>query len=276
MSYWYQYATTANRLNRSYFTGFVDISGGDLTLRNSNFNMNGIIAQNTGNVAAFQTTSYSYISWNDVSSNFLSTQNSGTVNGSLFITGDVSMNGNLYTRTNNSVSLVSYSVAQDMSLNGRFYVSGDASLGGKLYVLSDVSLSNRLFVKGDASLNGNVSINGNLVLHNGLNVTIGQQITNTITIAPPIAQFYTINIPSSASITITLPNPGSDYAGTGITFKRIQNINTTIVFTTVSAASVMYAYNSVTLSTSTTLPANSLYHTIFICDGTYWHQLSTT
>ena len=275
MSYWYQYATTANRLNRSYFTGFVDISGGDLTLRNSNFNMNGIIAQNTGNVAAFQTSSYSYISWNDVSSNFLSTQNSGTINGSLFLTGDVSMNGNLYTRTNNSVTLTSYSVAEDMSLNGRLFVSGDASFGGRLYLLSDASLSNRLFVNGDASLNGNVSINGTLKLKGGFNGTIGIQIVNNITLSPPLAQFYTINVPGSATLSITLPNPSTELAGTSMLFKRINNINVIVTFTTVSVGSVMYAYNSINATATTTLPTGTLYQTQFICDGTYWYQLTT-
>jgi hypothetical protein len=78
--------------------------------------------------------------------------------GKVFITSDVSINGNL--RANYPASSIPPSAiiggvstglfTNDISANARLFLQGDASFGGKL------------FVNGDVSLNGNVNINGSM------------------------------------------------------------------------------------------------------------------
>jgi hypothetical protein len=60
---WYQYATTSNRITKTYVNGFLDISG-DLITRNKNINIDGLISQNTDVLST--NVNYSYIPWNDV------------------------------------------------------------------------------------------------------------------------------------------------------------------------------------------------------------------
>jgi hypothetical protein len=72
-----------------------------------------------------------------------------SLNGRLYLTGDASMNGRLY-------------VSGDASLNGRAYVGGDVSMNSRLFVSGDASMNKRLFVGGDASLNGNAYVAGKL------------------------------------------------------------------------------------------------------------------
>jgi len=312
MSYWYQYATTSNRLNRSYINGFVDISGGDLTLRNSNFNVNGLIAQNTSNIlpAADRgpaSVSYSYISWNDVSNNFLSSTNGGKINGSLSVTNDLSVNGNLYVNSQSNhqitVTATSFAVTEDMSLDGRLYVSSDASLNGRLFVGSDASLNGRLFVGSDVSLGGrlfvgsDVSLNGRVNVLSDLsvnrrifvngdasfnkNVTVsGNLMINNSVFYTPSAGIISGNIvltqplcpvyiiTAAANTTITLPT--FLIPGQNILFRRTSG-SSIITFAATSPSTVI-PYNSPgTGPTASLAAANN--NTSFISYGTYWYQL---
>jgi len=314
MSYWYQYATTSNRLNRSYINGFLDISGGDLTLRNSNFNVNGLIAQNTSNIlpAADRgpaSVSYSYISWNDVSDNFLSANNNGTLNGSLSITNDLSVNGNLYINSQSNhqitVTATSFAVTEDMSLNGRLYVSSDASLNGKLLVGSDVSLGGRLFVVADASLNkrlyvgGDLNVNGNVIvpitgtLTTSTSVTTTSTVTGTqtagnlvvsnslfytpsagiiaaaVTLSQPLATVYFVN--PTANIQITLPTPAIATTGQVIHFRRTGGTTTTVITFATNPANFVVSLTSITGGTATL--GSGQYNTKFISNGATWYQV---
>jgi len=265
MSYWYQYATTSNRLNRSYVNGFVDISGGDLTLRNSNFNLNGLIAQNTYNVNPTTQTpgttnvAYSYISWNDVSNNFLSSQNSGTLNGSLSITNDLSVNGNLFVNSQSNhqitVTATSFAVTEDMSLNGRLYVSSDLSLNGRLFVGSDVLLGGRLFVNGDASFNKNVYVLSDLSVNNRLFVNGDASFNKNVAIAGNLALPSTGTHSISGNITIT----GNTSCGNSTVNGNETVTGTETVGNLVVSNSFTYTPSTISATGSITQPLSTIY-----------------
>jgi predicted acyltransferase (DUF342 family) len=123
----------------------------------------------------------------------LFTVGDASLNGNVSIANDLTINGNMYVKaytTKQMITELSYQliIAEDISVNGRLFLSNDASInnrlfvgsdvsmGGKLFTVgdtshnaklfvgSDVSFGARLFVAGDLSLNGNLNINGNMTV----------------------------------------------------------------------------------------------------------------
>jgi cytoskeletal protein CcmA (bactofilin family) len=77
------------------------------------------------------------------------------MNNNLSLGKDLTVNGNLYVnqyKTKQTITTLDYylQVVEDLSVNGRIFMTGDSSLNGKLFVASDISA------------NGNVNIGGNL------------------------------------------------------------------------------------------------------------------
>jgi len=97
--------------------------------------------------------------------------------GSLYVANDVNIRGRLNVQQyqasniiNTTTTNYSIIVSEDMSLNGRLWISGDTSLNGNIFVNNrsilddDVSMNYRLFVSGDASFNGSANVGGNIGL----------------------------------------------------------------------------------------------------------------
>jgi hypothetical protein len=98
----------------------MDISGGNLIVRNNNL----------------------YLTQGDASINGnLILGYDASLNRRLFIGGDASFNSKLF-------------ASGDASFNNRLFVGGDASFNNRLFVGGDVSMNSRLFVASDASING--------------------------------------------------------------------------------------------------------------------------
>ena len=110
---WMDSPSTTNRYIKSYFNGFVDISGGNLYLR--------------GNEATGMNYSL-YINNGDIS-----------LNGRLFVSRDVSMNQRLF-------------IGGDTSLNGKLFVNGDASMNNRLFLGGDSTMNQRFYVLGDTKI----------------------------------------------------------------------------------------------------------------------------
>jgi hypothetical protein len=105
-SNWLDLSSTSNRFVQTYVQGFVDISGGDLILRNNN------LILESGDIS---------------------------LNGRLFIGGDVSMDGRLYVgglTTTNSIAIGKPMVdpGYAMDISGDVNFAGDVSFGGSLRV----------------------------------------------------------------------------------------------------------------------------------------------
>jgi len=174
-SYWYQYATTSNRIKQTYVNGFLDISG-DLVVRNNNFNINGLISQNTDTAAT--NVQYTYISWNDVSGTFATvgnptfsnnvTVNQNTKTATLSVAGDSSLN-NLFLRGNLAVGKTSVTAGSALDLSGVALVSSKLSINNATYAsMTNSSNNTRVLVTGD-STGTNADVSGQIVLTGSTN-----------------------------------------------------------------------------------------------------------
>ena len=84
---------------------------------------------------------------------------------------------------NQVITTVSYQlmIAEDLSLNGRFYMTGDASINGRVFIGQDVSMNANLYVGGKTTFAQPITI-GNSLSINGPTVQNGQVTNNTLTI----------------------------------------------------------------------------------------------
>ena len=126
---WLDLSSTSNRFIRMYVQGFVDISGGNLIVRNNDVSFN----------------------------NRLVVGSDITTNKRLFTVGDASLNGNLFVAYDTSLNsrLV---VGSDVTVNNQLFVKNDVSMNIRLVVGSDTTVNKRLFAGGDASFSGNLYI----------------------------------------------------------------------------------------------------------------------
>lgn len=191
-SYWYQYATTSNRIKQTYVNGFLDISG-DLVVRNNNFNINGLISQNTDTAA--NNSLYTYISWNDVSGTFATvgnptfsnniTVNQNTKTATLSVTGDSSLN-NLFLRGNLAIGKTAVTSGSALDLSGVALVSSKLAINNATYAsMTNSSNNTRLLVTSDSS-GANADVSGQIVLTGSTNTNsrMGLMLDTTTTNFP--------------------------------------------------------------------------------------------
>ncbi|NDB81580.1 MAG: tail fiber domain-containing protein [Alphaproteobacteria bacterium] len=198
MNNWLDASSTSNKYRQMYIKGFLDVSGGNIILRNNHLFVNSGDASLNGKLFTSKDASFN--------SN-LRVGDTATIK-TLFVTGDVSMNGNVFINfKNNSISpdaIIGGIPAStgtfnvDMSLNQRLSVQGDINARANLYVnnsiyengvalinkyapigaptftgtttLSTASISNNLLVSKDASLNGNLYVVGDATFTNRMYV----------------------------------------------------------------------------------------------------------
>ena len=149
LSNWLDASSTSNRYQQMYIKGFLDISGGNLILRNNNF----------------------YVLGGDSSlNNRLFVGGDVSINNRLMVGRDVTINGNLY--ANYPVNSIPAS-----AIAGGLFDTGDSSddlyLRKRLFIESksifngDLSINQRVFVKGDSIFtdvySDNLYENGNLI-----------------------------------------------------------------------------------------------------------------
>ncbi len=194
MNNWLDASSTSNKYRQMYIKGFLDISGGNIVLRNNHLLVNSGDASLNGKLFASKDASFN--------SN-LRVGNTATIK-TLFVTGDVSMNGNVFINFKNSsispdaiIGGIPSSTGifdVDMSLNKRLSIQDDITARANLYVnnsiyesgvalinkyapigaptftgtttLSTASISNNLLVSKDASLNGNLYVVGDATFTN--------------------------------------------------------------------------------------------------------------
>lgn len=175
-SNWLASPDTSNKFGNSYINSFIDMSGGNLILRNNNIivksgdvNVCGLISQDLTQATSTRDLSASMVPLSTVVNNFITNQvntfsalntfSQGilvsttplTAQSQLIVAGDTSFNGRLF-------------VGSDCSLSGNVNVLGTMTASGSLIAMSDVSMNGRLFVARDVSLNGNLAVSGNITL----------------------------------------------------------------------------------------------------------------
>ena len=157
---------SSNRFIQTYLQGYLDMSGGDLRLRNQNIfvnngdmSLNGILS-----VASDTSLNSKLFVANDVSMDTI-----------LMVGGDVSMNSHLFVANDVSMDTV-LMVGGDVSLNSHLFVANDVSMDTVLTVGGDVSLNSHLFVANDVSMDtvlmvgGDVSLNSKLFVVNDVSM----------------------------------------------------------------------------------------------------------
>jgi len=236
-------ATTTNLFVRTYVQGFVDISGGNLIVRNNNLYLTGGDSSLNGRLlvggdASLNSRLYvgSDVSFGgriyavgDVSLNSrLNVGSDASFGGRLFLNSNsLYVNGTLFTGgTNYFTSDVSMTqrlyVGTDVSMGGRLFVTGDASLNNRLFVTGDTSLNSRLFVGNDVSMGGrlfvtrDISMNGNFYGNNINFNTIA--VSNNINMAGVVQQFgVNVGLVPASNTTLYNMNSYVQYSNGGYT-----------------------------------------------------------
>ena len=182
----------ANRIKKTYVKGYMDISGGELSINNTAFN----IFKSNKDVAFRMDTQRFWVTDDDGSTvdislsylvllknligsdgnavsipdkiKYITTYGNETRVGSIDQSSNLHVYGNVIVDNNLILGL-------DASLNGRVFVSGDVSLNSNLFVKSktrlggDLSLNGNFFLYGgDASLNGRLLTSGDVSLNSNL------------------------------------------------------------------------------------------------------------
>jgi len=162
MSNWLD-VSYANRYTQMYIKGFLDISGGNLIVRNNHFYLQKGDASLNGNLFVATDTSLN---------GRLSVGNDVTFNQKLIVNGDVSLNGNTYINyASNSIPpsaiqggipLSTGVFTSDISVNSRLFVNQDVSFNSHLYVANTIyengsSLSSKYATIASPTFTGTVS-----------------------------------------------------------------------------------------------------------------------
>lgn len=142
MSNWLDASSTSNRYKQMYIKGFLDISGGNLILRNNNF----------------------YLKNGDASLNGrLILSGDASLNNRLFVGKDVIISGNLYTNFPAN-SIPPSAITGGIPTSTGIFID-DVSVNSRLFIGKDVSMNANLYVSGNAIL-GNLIVNGNSTFSN--------------------------------------------------------------------------------------------------------------
>jgi len=197
---WLDLSSTSNRYISTYVKGFVDMSGGNLLLRNNNIIVNsgdislngrltvnfdsslngntffkqnittgGVIQQNTSNI---QNASYISVDYGT----FVSTvprlavanafTNDNSFNNNVGIIGNTEMRGNLIVLQN--TTLQNFTSIGDVSFGGNLFIGNDVSINDNLFVKNDTSMNSRLFVGSDVSMGGKLFVRGDASMNSRL------------------------------------------------------------------------------------------------------------
>ena len=111
-----------------------------------------------------------------------------------------------------------------------------------------------------------------MFIRGGFNWRVGADITASITLTAPLAQYYSVTI-SAAAQTITLPAPNNTtLLGQRIMFKRKTN-NVQFTITSVGGGLVFIPVNNITLGT-TQVVTTTVFQIELVCDGSAWAVVS--
>ena len=104
-----------------------------------------------------------------------------SLNEKLFVTGDVSLNSKLF--VSNDVSINgNLGISKNIISQGTLTMTGLTSLNEKLFVTGDASLNSKLFVSADSSLNGNLAVSKNIIGQGTLTVTGNTSLNSRLTV----------------------------------------------------------------------------------------------
>jgi len=242
LSNWLDVSSSSNRYQQMYIKGFLDISGGNLILRNNNFHLLKGDASLNGRLLV---------------------NGDASLNGNITVGKDLIINGRLYTTyADNSIPITAIEggipgtsgvFLIDLSLNRRLYVQNDVSLNSNLYVSktayfnSDLSINNRLFVKGNVNVSNLFATGtGNINTLRATNIYENGTLIYT--------KYATINSPT---FTGTVNGITSTMVGLG-NVNNTSDLDKPISTATQNALNLLVASNSPSLTGIPTAPTASI------------------
>jgi hypothetical protein len=158
MSNWLDASSTSNKYRQMYIKGFLDVSGGNLTLRNNHLFVKAGDASLNGNLYVKNTAVLEKLVVNDLSLNGVLNFGSNSIPPTAIIGGIPGSSG---------------SFNLDLSLTNRLFVAKDVSFNSNIYALNsniaNTSITKSLIVTHDVSINGNLNV-GNIIYENGLSL----------------------------------------------------------------------------------------------------------
>jgi hypothetical protein len=167
MSNWLDASSTSNKYRQMYIKGFLDVSGGNLTLRNNHLLVKAGDASMNGNLYVKNVAILEKLVVNDLSLNGTLNFGSNTIPPEAIIGGIPGSSG---------------SFNLDLSLQKRLLVLSDVSFASNLYAfnsnIGNISITKLLNVTYDASVNGNLYV-GNTIYENGLSLTSKYALKNS-------------------------------------------------------------------------------------------------
>jgi len=188
MSNWLDFSNNSNKFKQSYFSGFIDISGGNVNLRNDGeielynkidlsnpkFSIKSDKMNIYDGISSYYDVSNSQLIYLKNVSGDIQTQINKLNTLTQFINSDSSSNsggsGTFQLGTNTSIG-GNLNVGTDTSIIGNLSVNTNSSIGGSLNIGSDSSIGGNLNVNTNSSIGGslnvgtNSSIGGNLVVN---------------------------------------------------------------------------------------------------------------
>ena len=197
MSNWLDASNNSNKYRQMYIKGFLDVSGGNLTLRNNHLLVQSGDASLNGNLYVKNTAILQKLVVNDLSLNGVLNFGSNSIPPSAIIGGIPGSSG---------------SFNLDLSLTNRLFVAKDVSLNSNLFAINsniaNNSITKTLNVLSDASMNGNLYV-GKSIYENG----------NALS-----SKYVAINSPNLTGIP-TAPTAGNLTANTQIATTAFVNNN---------------------------------------------------
>jgi len=203
MSNWLDFSNNSNKFKQSYFSGFIDISGGNVNLRNDGeielynkidlsnpkFSIKSDKMNIYDGISSYYDVSNSQLIYLKNVSGDIQTQINKLNTLTQFINSDSSSNsggsGTFQLGTNTSIG-GNLNVGTDTSIIGNLSVNTNSSIGGSLNVGTNSSIGGNLVVNdnfvllGDASLNGNLLLGGDISINGNIRFPLGSINPNSI------------------------------------------------------------------------------------------------
>jgi hypothetical protein len=178
---------------------------------------------------------------------------------------------NLNTTGTNNTAIGRDSLSSNISSNGNVAIGNGA--GNTITGGNNICIGNNVQVPVAANSN-QIAIGSTIStmwIQGQLNLKTGGEISANVTLPTAgniISQFYSVRVPTSTTVTITLPSPANTYLGCTIYFKR--KVTNAGSFALTCAVTNSFIPNASIAAATTVTFATSVFKVRVISDGSHW------
>jgi predicted acyltransferase (DUF342 family) len=216
---WLDLSATSNRHIRTYVQGFLDISGGNLIVRNNNllvyggdsslngrllvsgdsslngnviigstlYPTGGINLQNNLNMGGLINQSGTTVQGGVIYQPIVTSDVSAIINASNIYTSNMTLTGSNVFTIGNTTTTVSIGVNKNpVTISGPLYALYDTSINGRLFVTQDASFISKVFIAGDVSLNTRLYVAGDVSLNSRVFISSDLSLNGNLNVAKDV------------------------------------------------------------------------------------------